>query len=54
MEQATFHEGSWWPRWDDWLSKKSGKQVEARTAGTASHPAICDAPGEYVRKKALK
>ncbi|MBO9397440.1 class I poly(R)-hydroxyalkanoic acid synthase [Shimia sp. R9_2] len=54
MEEATFHEGSWWPRWDTWLSKKSGKQVEARVPGTVTHPAICDAPGEYVRKKALK
>ncbi|MBO9473461.1 class I poly(R)-hydroxyalkanoic acid synthase [Shimia sp. R10_1] len=54
MEQATFHEGSWWPRWDAWLSKKSGKHIEARMPGTASHPALGDAPGDYVRKKALK
>ncbi len=54
METATFHEGSWWPRWEAWLSKKSGKHIDARMPGTATHPALADAPGEYVRKKAYK
>ena len=45
---ATFNEGSWWPLWEDWLSKRSGRQVPARTPGDASHPALCDAPGTYV------
>lgn len=45
---ATKNDGSWWPRWDSWLSPKSGKKVPARTAGTAKHPVLCAAPGTYV------
>ncbi len=54
MEGATFHEGSWWPRWDTWLSKKSGKKVPARQPGDKAHPVLGDAPGSYVLKKAVK
>ncbi|MBO9477493.1 class I poly(R)-hydroxyalkanoic acid synthase [Shimia sp. R11_0] len=54
MEGATFHEGSWWPRWDTWLSKKSGKKIEAREPGQGAFPALCDAPGTYVIEKATK
>lgn len=49
---ADFHEGSWWPRWEAWLKKRSGKQVPARVPGTKTHPALCDAPGTYVIGKA--
>jgi len=52
LEAADFHEGSWWPRWEKWLRGKSGKKVAARTPGDASHPALEDAPGSYVRAKA--
>ena len=45
---ATRHDGSWWPRWEKWLSKRSGKMVEARTPGDSDHPVLCDAPGTYV------
>ncbi|MEM0935934.1 MAG: class I poly(R)-hydroxyalkanoic acid synthase [Pseudomonadota bacterium] len=45
---ATFHEGSWWPRWHDWLKTRAGAKVAARQPGDASHPALCDAPGTYV------
>jgi len=54
MEEATFHEGSWWPRWDAWLSKKSGKKIAARQPGDVNHPTLGDAPGTYVLKKAYK
>ncbi len=54
MAAADFTEGSWWPYWDKWLSKKSGKKVPSREPGTESHPVICDAPGTYVLKKATK
>ncbi|ARE41940.1 Polyhydroxyalkanoic acid synthase [Rhodovulum sp. P5] len=43
-----FHEGSWWPRWDDWLKKRSGKQVPARVPGADGTTILCDAPGTYV------
>ena len=50
-ESADFHEGSWWPRWDKWLSAKSGKKVDARTPGTQEFPVLAPAPGTYVAAK---
>ncbi|MGR3647717.1 MAG: class I poly(R)-hydroxyalkanoic acid synthase [Shimia sp.] len=52
MAGATFHEGSWWPRWDTWLSSRSGKQVPARQPGDSTHKALEDAPGSYVQARA--
>ena len=52
MEGATFQEGSWWPRWEAWLRKQSGKKVEARDPGDSEHVPISPAPGTYVRRKA--
>ncbi|GAM99454.1 polyhydroxyalkanoic acid synthase [alpha proteobacterium U9-1i] len=37
--------GSWWPHWDEWLTRVSGDDVPARVPTDA----IADAPGEYVR-----
>ncbi|MEC8572614.1 MAG: class I poly(R)-hydroxyalkanoic acid synthase, partial [Pseudomonadota bacterium] len=54
MEGATFHEGSWWPRWEAWLKKRSGKQVTAREPGDSKHPPLTPAPGDYVRVKARR
>ncbi|MEO1363194.1 MAG: class I poly(R)-hydroxyalkanoic acid synthase [Pseudomonadota bacterium] len=51
-ETADFHEGSWWPRWGDWLKKRSGAMVAARSPGDSAHPVLCDAPGTYVTVKA--
>ena len=45
---AIAHEGSWWPMWDAWLSKQSGKKVPARAPGSADFAPICPAPGTYV------
>ncbi|SLN52753.1 Poly-beta-hydroxybutyrate polymerase [Roseovarius litorisediminis] len=52
MERATFHEGSWWPRWESWLAKRSGKMIPARQPGDSDHPPLAPAPGTYVRRKA--
>jgi polyhydroxyalkanoate synthase subunit PhaC len=41
---ATFHKGSWWPRWGAWLATQSGPMVAAR----APKDALCPAPGTYV------
>ena len=49
---AAFHEGSWWPRWGEWLKKRAGAQVAARAPGDSAHPILCDAPGTYVTVKA--
>ncbi len=48
QETADKNEGSWWPRWGAWLSKKSGKKVTARVPGDADHPILEAAPGSYV------
>ena len=52
LADATFTEGSWWPRWETWLSKRSGKWTAAREPGDAQHPALEPAPGSYVKVKA--
>jgi polyhydroxyalkanoate synthase len=41
---ATFHSGSWWPRWGEWLAARSGKMVSAREPAEGLGPA----PGTYV------
>ncbi len=43
--------GSWWPDWHAWLAGISGDQVKARIPGEGPLPALCDAPGTYVRIK---
>ena len=48
---AEQHEGSWWPRWSVWLSKKSGKKIDARVPGTSENPVLGPAPGTYVLPK---
>ncbi|KAA9005614.1 PHA/PHB synthase family protein [Histidinibacterium aquaticum] len=50
-EVAERHDGSWWPRWDDWLRPRSGKTVPAREPGDAEHEPIAPAPGTYVIAK---
>jgi len=49
---ATEHAGSWWPDWDQWLSKLSGPKVPARQPGDGELKALGDAPGTYVKVKA--
>ncbi|UWP96249.1 class I poly(R)-hydroxyalkanoic acid synthase [Aliiroseovarius crassostreae] len=51
MEGATFHEGSWWGRWDKWLSAKSGKKQAARVPGDSTNDVLAPAPGTYVVAK---
>ena len=48
LEAAEFHEGSWWPRWEAWLKRRSGAMVGARIPGDSDYPALADAPGTYV------
>ncbi|SEL22470.1 polyhydroxyalkanoate synthase [Roseovarius azorensis] len=52
MAGAQYHEGSWWPMWETWLRKRSGKRIAARAPGDSEHPPLAPAPGTYVRKKA--
>ncbi len=47
---AEKHEGSWWPDWDKWAKKHTGKKdVPARKPGKGKLKALCNAPGEYVK-----
>ncbi len=51
LKDADYHEGSWWPMWEAWLKKRSGKQVAARDTGDSDHPRLAPAPGTYVVAK---
>jgi polyhydroxyalkanoate synthase len=45
--------GSWWPFWDEWVRQFAGGMVEARMPGEGDLSAIEDAPGSYVRVRAV-
>jgi polyhydroxyalkanoate synthase len=45
---AGVEEGSWWQDWSAWIDKRAGKRVKPPPMGSAAHPALVDAPGEYV------
>jgi polyhydroxyalkanoate synthase subunit PhaC len=48
---ATMHHGSWWPRWVEWLSARSGPETPApATLGSRKHPPLGPAPGTYVHE----
>ncbi|PRY23754.1 polyhydroxyalkanoate synthase [Aliiruegeria haliotis] len=49
QETGEFHQGSWWPRWEAWLKRRSGAQVPARQPGDSDHPPLAPAPGTYVK-----
>lgn len=51
MAGASFNKGSWWPRWGEWLAKRSGTMVAARHPGDSTNPVLCPAPGTYVMRK---
>jgi poly[(R)-3-hydroxyalkanoate] polymerase subunit PhaC len=50
---ATPHQGSWWPVWDEWVSRLDPERVPAREPGGGKLPVIEDAPGSYVRVRAV-
>ncbi|WP_370206956.1 PHA/PHB synthase family protein [Pararhodobacter marinus] len=43
--EAERHDGSWWPRWEEWLRSRSGKKIPAREIGDSQ---LGPAPGSYV------
>jgi polyhydroxyalkanoate synthase len=54
IDGATEHQGSWWPDWIEWLTKRGPKTVEAKGAripGKGKLKAIEDAPGRYVKAR---
>jgi len=50
---ATAQKGSWWPYWDKWVTQYDGGRVPARTPGDGKLKVIEDAPGSYVRVRAV-
>jgi polyhydroxyalkanoate synthase subunit PhaC len=44
LKAATFQKGSWWPRWEEWLARRSGPMVKARVPVDS----LAAAPGTYV------
>ncbi|RDD61864.1 PHA/PHB synthase family protein [Ferruginivarius sediminum] len=50
---ASNHEGSWWPEWQRWLSKHSGRKVQPPGMGNAKagYPPLADAPGAYIHQR---
>ena len=49
LEGATFHEGTWWMRWEQWLRSHAGKKIKARIPGESTNKVLCPAPGTYVK-----
>ena len=48
LKDAQFHDGSWWPRWEEWAWHFAGGDVDARVPGDGKLKALADAPGTYV------
>ena len=42
------HRGSWWEDWTTWSDARAGTLIKPPHMGSRQHPAIADAPGEYV------
>jgi polyhydroxyalkanoate synthase len=53
LEAAERHEGSWWNDWQSWISASNDKEIPARTPGDGALPALEDAPGGYVKQRAI-
>ena len=53
LSGATSHQGSWWPVWDSWVTRLDDVRVPAREPGGGNLPVIEDAPGSYVRVRAV-
>jgi len=48
---AVQQEGSWWPDWQNWISKHTGVKVAGRMPGDGKLMPLEDAPGSYVKKR---
>jgi polyhydroxyalkanoate synthase len=48
LASAQRREGSWWPTWSAWLGARAGAHVAPPAMGSARHPPIEPAPGQYV------
>ena len=46
---ATEHRDTWWNDWSRWLAERAGELQAPPAMGSAQHPPVGAAPGEYVR-----
>lgn len=53
LNGSKFHQGSWWTDWAEWIADYGGGQVPAREPGSRELAAIEDAPGSYVKVRAV-
>jgi polyhydroxyalkanoate synthase len=52
LAAASNEPGSWWPHWSNWLAKRRGKNIPARTRiGNKTYREIEAAPGRYVKER---
>lgn len=47
---AAEHPGSWWEDWGRWIASRAGPRRKPPKMGSAAHPPLADAPGDYVRQ----
>jgi len=52
-QDAKVHPGSWWPEWAKWAKRRAGTQIKARAPGGGKLKVLEDAPGSYVKVRAL-
>jgi polyhydroxyalkanoate synthase len=52
LADAKQHPGSWWTDWAAWNASHAGDKVPARKPGAGKLPALEEAPGSYVKRKA--
>jgi len=50
-EGASEHQGSWWEHWITWIGERAGGRRRPPPTGSASHPALSEAPGIYVHER---
>ena len=48
------HPGSWWPDWVDWIKSTTPPRSPARKPGGGKLKPIEDAPGSYVKNRAIE
>jgi len=48
---AEEHAGSWWADWAEWIGSRAGARGAPPSLGSGNHPALADAPGDYVHQR---
>ena len=51
LENSNKIEGSWWPKWMEWLKQHSGELKKVEQINLNKFKEIYKAPGEYVLEK---